>query len=1283
MVAGLRAVVSAADELTYAPDVDSLFRQAVEFARGKLGVERCGISLPEGAYLRGTYGTSLSGETTDERSIQFEPNDQWFASLDALHTQGGQYSTIEGPRHNWDGERLNIINHGWIVLTPIRSAQNLIGVFFNDSAISGAPLDPNMQEILAVFCSLLGNMVERKRAERSLAEERNLLRKVIDNIPDFIYVKDLESRFVLGNLALAQLAGANSPEVLVGKTNSDLFPPELAAHYTADDQTVIDSGQVLRNREETALAPNGDMIWVLTTKMPLRNQQGAVIGMMGISRDISELKRSQIALEQANNELETRIQERIGELEYTNAALQAEMTERRQAEEHLRQSEDHFAKAFHASPNAITIVTLVDSIYIDVNARYLELMGFQRDELIGSSVVRGHPPMSAEDQAHLLAAVAEHATVRDFEVTLITKSGERRACQVSIEQIELDGVPCLLTMIHDITERKHIEKALVEEQTLLRTLIDTLPDYIFIKDTHGHFVMSNKAHALAASVRDPVEFRGKPASEFFPPDLASQYDEDDQVVLKTGKALLNLERMTLDANHHPIHVSTTKVPLRDAQGNIVGVVGISRDITAFKLAQEALKQQERFLRQVIDANPSLIFVKDAEGKFILVNKAHAEMNGLTVEAMLGKRDIDFDIPYEEAESYMQADRQVMASGKPLIIAEEMASSASTGKQHWLRTIKVPLFDEQGQATQVLGVALDITERKQAEVALQESEERYRAVTELISDYAFAFTVNLDHTIQPDWGTVDSFKRLAGYAPEEIGSTLKLYHPDDAAAVREQLDKVIRGEPSDQECRIITKTGEICWIHLRRRPVWDDAHQRVVRFYGVSQNITARKLAEEALQKAHDELEERVHLRTAELSLANQQLIQEIAERQKAQESLAAERNLLRTLIDNLPHAVYVKDTQARFAIANKAVANVLGAQSPEAVIGLIDFDFFPRTPADKFYANDMAVLKTGQPIFNQEEKSFDSDGNPKWILTSKFPLWNSRGEVTGLVGIGLDITERKQVEETLRRAHDELEQRVEERTAELRTANEEVRRFAYIVSHDLRAPLVNIKGFSSELRSALDVVQAVITPHIDCLEDGQEAQFRQALDADVPEALSFISASVERMNNLINAILKLSRLGQRELQIEALDTTNLVQDIIMSMRHQIAEHQTTVVVGDLPTISADRTAIEQIFGNILNNAVLYLAPERPGRIEISAEQLARETVFHVRDNGQGIAESDHEKVFELFRRAGKPMVPGEGMGLAYVKTLVRRHEGRIWFDSEPGVGTTFSFSIPDRLTGEI
>jgi signal transduction histidine kinase len=141
----------------------------------------------------------------------------------------------------------------------------------------------------------------------------------------------------------------------------------------------------------------------------------------------------------------------------------------------------------------------------------------------------------------------------------------------------------------------------------------------------------------------------------------------------------------------------------------------------------------------------------------------------------------------------------------------------------------------------------------------------------------------------------------------------------------------------------------------------------------------------------------------------------------------------------------------------------------------------------------------------------------------------------------------------------------------------------------------------------------------------------------------------------------------------------LVQATLETLAHQIEQRQVRVTVGLLPELVADRTSLEQILGNILNNAILYLEPGRPGEIEITGERNGDETIFRIRDNGRGIAPEDMDKVFAPFRRAGRQDIPGEGMGLAYVQTLVRRHDGRIWCESEPGVGTTFSFALPHQL----
>jgi signal transduction histidine kinase len=167
------------------------------------------------------------------------------------------------------------------------------------------------------------------------------------------------------------------------------------------------------------------------------------------------------------------------------------------------------------------------------------------------------------------------------------------------------------------------------------------------------------------------------------------------------------------------------------------------------------------------------------------------------------------------------------------------------------------------------------------------------------------------------------------------------------------------------------------------------------------------------------------------------------------------------------------------------------------------------------------------------------------------------------------------------------------------------------------------------------------------------------------------------MDNLINAVLKLSRAGRRNLNPETIMARDLVQNIVHSLAHQIESRNVAVIIDDLPTVVSDKTALEQIFGNLLDNAIKYLEPGRAGEIGISSERSDGEVVFHVRDNGRGMSREDIPRAFEIFRRVGKQDVPGEGMGLAYVKTLIRTLGGRIWCDSELGAGTTFSFTIPD------
>ena len=252
-----------------------------------------------------------------------------------------------------------------------------------------------------------------------------------------------------------------------------------------------------------------------------------------------------------------------------------------------------------------------------------------------------------------------------------------------------------------------------------------------------------------------------------------------------------------------------------------------------------------------------------------------------------------------------------------------------------------------------------------------------------------------------------------------------------------------------------------------------------------------------------------------------------------------------------------------------------------------------------------------------------------------------------------------------------------QRTTELEARNEELENFTYVASHDLRTPLVNLQGFAAELHYTFETITATtvtIMPHL----DEKQRQTMTTLQKDIPEALDFINSSVSHLSRLINALSELSRLSRRKLELEPVDVNTLVQETLQSLSHQIAEHRVDVTIDTLPQVIADQNAMKQIMSNLMENALLYLIPGQPGKLEITTESKHNKTTFHIRDNGYGIAEENMHKVFAPFRRAGKSNIPGEGMGLVYAQTLIRRHGGRIWCKSEPGVGTTFTFTIPDH-----
>jgi signal transduction histidine kinase len=280
---------------------------------------------------------------------------------------------------------------------------------------------------------------------------------------------------------------------------------------------------------------------------------------------------------------------------------------------------------------------------------------------------------------------------------------------------------------------------------------------------------------------------------------------------------------------------------------------------------------------------------------------------------------------------------------------------------------------------------------------------------------------------------------------------------------------------------------------------------------------------------------------------------------------------------------------------------------------------------------------------------------------------------------------RDEAEAKLRDINLNLESTVDERTADLREANDEIQRFAYIVSHDLRSPLVNIMGFTSELEELRhDIFRRIATlarsatdspPPAEGAAPELEGADKQ-LSEDFNEALGFIKSSIAKMDRLISAILNLTREGRREFVPIRIDTRAFIETIVQTLAHQAAEANATIRIEPLPAIVSDRLALEQIFSNLIDNAIKYLKPGVAGEISIRGRTKLGFAIFEIRDNGRGIDPKDHQRIFDLFRRAGTQDRPGQGIGLAHVRALVRRLGGTMSVASELGHGSTFTITLP-------
>jgi PAS domain S-box-containing protein len=371
--------------------------------------------------------------------------------------------------------------------------------------------------------------------------------------------------------------------------------------------------------------------------------------------------------------------------------------------------------------------------------------------------------------------------------------------------------------------------------------------------------------------------------------------------------------------------------------------------------------------------------------------------------------------------------------------------------------------------------------------------------------------------------------------------------------------------------------------------------------------------------------------------------EDITEKKKAAEkTLELNRDFL-NFLENTSDFVYYKDITGRIRFCSQALANITGHTSWTQMVGKNDEEVFPEELAKIYMEEEVSIYKNSQPLINKIDPYIDAAGNPGWVSTNKWPLLNAEGKVTGLFGISRDVTEIRKSQEVLN-----------EYAQNLKTSNTELENFAYVASHDLQEPLRMVSSFLRLLEKKLE---------------GQ-------LDEANRKYIDFAVDGAERMKQLINALLQYSRVGTNKDPFGDTDLNASMGYLKRVLQSEITKKKANIIVQRMPVVMANKTLINELFLNLVNNALKYCKAKEP-TVEIGFTERNEQYTFFVKDNGIGISPEYFDKIFIIFKRLhGKDEYSGTGIGLALCKKIVEIHRGKIWVESEIDKGSTFYFTIP-------
>ncbi|RYX85275.1 PAS domain S-box protein [bacterium] len=1060
--------------------------------------------------------------------------------------------------------------------------------------IKDMPLRLNTNQVrdIELLCSLgswgkqqLIQCTIRDLTERKVAERQlHFQANLLDMVGEAVIAIDLEEKVTYWSRFAEQLYGWREEETR-GKSLTSLLVPSTKWGKKTQILSQWGMGQNEVSAEDVEVQRrDGHRIVVAMTNSPIYDEACQLMGYVSISKDISESKL---------------------------------------AEFNLRESEERYRMLLESVQDYAIYMLDLEGNVASWNTGAQRLKGYRADEIIGQNFSRFYLPQDiALGKPKMVLGDAARLGRSEQEGWRLCKNGDIFWANVVItavrdERGELRGFS---KVTRDITERKKVQQELERSSREILTVWESMTDALFALDKYWNITQVNdQTCRLCRKKRE--ELVGQNLWDVFPGAESLKFGAEYERALAEQVAVTFEDFYPPLAMWFEVHAYPTES----------GLSVYFRDITERKTSEQTIRQSEARFQGIVANAPGMVyqFVLQADGSVDIpfVNDGSRRLFEMTPDEMRSNAANFAQMIYPDD----LADWQISIVQSAAALSPwdwEGRIVLPTGKTKWVQGAARPRRLANG-GTLWDSLLTDITERKQAE------EERDRFFTLSLDMLCIVDGRGFFRRFNP------AFEETLGlsYAELTAHSLLDFVHPEDLNATRIALqDLWINGSTQQFVNRFRCQDGSYKWLSWRSTP-YEGLN------YAAARDITALKQAEDELQNANAELEQRVAQRTAELARTNEELHIEIVERQRAVEAQQESYALLRAVTEGSTDSIFVKDLDGRYLMINSAGANQRGAKVEE-VIGKTDADFYSPATAEKFHDSDKRILRSG--VTQTYEQSLEENGFKRTLLVTKGIHHSPQGEAIGIVGMARDITERQEQAEALHAAKIEAD-----------TANRAKSEFLSRMSHELRTPLNAILGF------------------------GQILEMR-GLGSEERAAVTQILRGGWHLLDLVNEVLEISRVeaGHLELSLEPISLGNLVTDSCDLVRPLADQRGIRLKENDAHLceqyVMADQQRLKQVLINLLSNAIKYNRPS--GEVEVSCIQQAEGKIrIAVRDTGLGISKEETEKLFTPFERlkATNSDIEGSGLGLALSQGLVQAMGGIIGVESTEGQGSTFWVDLPE------